>query len=58
MTYEELLNLLQQLSEEQLNKYVVIYDKWEEAMYPVSAELVFANSECEDLDLDHPIIRF
>jgi hypothetical protein len=58
MTYKELLDQLQQLNEEQLNSDVAIYDTGADEYYQLCVELVFANSECQVLDIDHPIIRF
>ena len=56
MTYKELLNQLSQLTEEQLNSDVCVYDTDE--YYQQGVELVFATDECQFLDVDHPIIRF
>lgn len=58
MTYKELLDQLQQLNEEQLNQDVAIYDTAIDEYYQLYVELVFANSECQVLDVDHPFIRF
>ena len=59
MTYKELLQQLQQLSEEQLNQDVAICSEDEpDEYYQASVELVFSTAECDVLDLDHPIIRF
>lgn len=58
MTYKELLDQLQQLNEEQLNQDVAIYDTAIDEYYQLYVELVFANSECQVLDVDHPLIRF
>ena len=62
MTYKELLQQLQQLSEEQLNQDVAICDSFGEDGCPeyhqAFVEFVFATEECDVLDLDHPIIRF
>jgi hypothetical protein len=58
MTYKELLNQLQQLSEEQLNKDVAVYDGNEYEYYQSSVEFVFTTDAQDVLDVDHPIIRF
>jgi len=58
MTYKELLQQLQQLSEEQLNQDVAICSEDDEdEYYQASVEFVFA-TETDVLDKDHPIIRF
>ena len=58
MTYKELLQQLQQLSEEQLKSDVAIYDEGTDEYYQLKVELVFETEECDVLDVDHPIIRF
>jgi len=62
MTYEDLLIELANLSEEQLNQRVVLYDTFGEdgcgEYYSKSIEFVFATEESCVLDVDHPIIRF
>jgi len=58
MTYKELLQQLQQLSEDQLNSDVAIYDEGTDEYYQASVELVFATDAQSVLDVDHPIIRF
>jgi hypothetical protein len=59
MTYKELLQQLQQLTEEQLNQDVAICSEDEpDDVWQHGVELVFATEECDVLDLDHPIIRF
>jgi hypothetical protein len=58
MTYKELLNQLSQLTEEQLNSDVVVYDDCEGNYYQFDVELVFATEVCNVLNLDQPIIRF
>jgi len=58
MTYKELLNQLQSLTEDQLNQDVAIWDSYgEDEYYQESVEFVFA-TETDVLDVDHPIIRF
>jgi hypothetical protein len=57
MTYKELLTQLQQLTEEQLNQDVAIWDTYGDEYYQASVEFVFA-TETDVLDVDHPIIRF
>ena len=58
MTHKELLLQLQELSEEQLNQDVAVYDEGSDEYYQLKVELVFATDECQVLDVDHPIIRF
>jgi len=58
MTYKELLAQLQQLSEEQLNQGLCLYNKWEDQHITYDVDLVFATEENDVLDLNHPIIRF
>ena len=58
MTYKELLNQLSQLTEEQLNSDVAVYDTGTDEYYQLNVEFVFATDECQVLDVDHPIIRF
>ena len=63
MNYKELLQQLQQLSEEQLSQRVVLYDTFggeneSGEYYSKGIEFVFASEECDVLDVDHPIIRF
>lgn len=62
MTYKELLQQLQQLSEEQLNQRVVLYDTFGEdgcgEYYSKGIEFVFATEECDVLNVNYPIIRF
>jgi len=58
MTYKELLNQLSQLTEDQLNSDVAIYDTGADEYYQLKVEFVFATEECQVLDVDHPIIRF
>ena len=58
MTYQELLNQLQQLNEEQLNQDVAVYDEGTDEYYQGKVKLVFATDAQDVLDLNHPIIRF
>ena len=58
MKYKELLLQLQQLTEEQLNEDVVVYDNYEGNYYQFDVELVYSTQKCNVLNLDHPIIRF
>ena len=60
MTYKELLEQLQSLTEDQLNEDVVICDsEFDLPMYYyASVELVYSTQECDAFNLDHPIIRF
>ena len=58
MKYKELLQQLQQLSEDQLNQDVCLYHDHEGDYYQSDVELVYAGQECDVLGLDHPIIRF
>ena len=58
MKYKELLQQLQQLSEDQLNEDVCVYDTAMDEYYQLYVELVYSTQECDVLNLDHPIIRF
>jgi hypothetical protein len=58
MTYKELIAQLQQLSEEQLNHDVAIYEPCADEFWQDKVELLFATDECQVLDVDHPFIRF
>jgi len=58
MTYKELLNQLSQLTEEQLNSDVAIYEPCADEFWQDKVELVFATDECQVLGVNHPIIRF
>ena len=59
MTYKELLNQLQQLTEEQLNQDVAVYDEGTDEYYQLKVELAFASAAFNDvLDVDHPYICF
>jgi hypothetical protein len=58
MIYKELLQQLQQLTEEQLNKDVCVYDSEGQNEYYNNVELVFATAKCESLEVDYPIISY
>ena len=58
MTYKDLLNQLQNLAEDQLNSNVAVYDTGTDEYYQLNVEFVFTTSECDVLDVDHPVIRF
>ena len=58
MTYKELLQQLQQLTEDQLNEDVCIYNSWEDQLIQLDVTLTFSDPECAVLNLDHPIIRY
>ncbi len=58
MKYKELLDQLQQLTEEQLNQDVAVYDTGTDEYYQLKVEFVFSTEECDVLDVNHPIIRF
>lgn len=58
MTYKDLLNQLQNLTEEQLNSDVAVYDTGTDEYYQLNVEFVFTTGECDVLDVDHPVIRF
>ena len=58
MTYKELLQQLQSLTEDQLNEDVCVYDTGTDEYYQLNVELVYSTQECDVLNLDHPIIRF
>ena len=57
MTYQELLNQLQQLNPEQLNQDVAIWDEDNDEFYQQDVDLLFVD-DTDVLDVDHPIIRF
>jgi hypothetical protein len=58
MTYKELLEKLQSLSEEQLNSNVTVYDEGTEEYYSIKVELVFTTEWADVLPSNYPIIRF
>ena len=58
MKYKELLIQLLDLSQEQLNQDVCVYDEGTDEYYQLKVELVFATDAQDVLDVDHPIIRF
>ena len=58
MTYQELLNQLQQLNPEQLNQDVAIWDEVNDEFYQQDVDLLFVDNTQDVLDVDHPIIRF
>jgi hypothetical protein len=59
MTYRELLNQLQVMTEEQLNCDVCIWDSYDnDEFHQEGVEVVFATPSCQVLDTGHPIIRF
>ena len=58
MTYKELLKQLQQLTEEQLNQDVCIYNSWEDQHIQLEVDLAFTTEDCDVLDFNHPVIRF
>ena len=58
MTYRELLQKLQKLTEDQLDHEVTVYDTGTEFYYQMDVELVLATDECRVLDVDQPMIRF
>lgn len=57
MTYQQLLQQLQSLDEEQLNQEVAIYDEGTDEYYQLKVELVFTTVS-DVLDANHPVIRF
>ena len=58
MTYQELLNQLQQLNPEQLNQDVAIWDEVNDEFYQQDVDLLFVDNTQDVLDVNHPIIRF
>ena len=58
MKYKELLIQLLDLSQEQLNQDVCVYDEGTDEYYQLKVELVFATDAQDVLDVDHPVIRF
>ena len=54
MTYKQLLEMLSQLSNEQLSQDVTFYDSQNDEFMPVSDKLGVATAEnCDILDPDH-----
>ena len=58
MTYEELLQHLQQLNEDQLNMDVYLYNNLNWEYHKESVKLVYATYDSEIFGLDQPIISF
>ena len=58
ITYRELLQQLQQFTDEQLDSNVTVYDEGIDEHFGQKVELVFTTEECDTLDPDHPVIRF
>jgi len=56
MSYRQLLNQLQQMTDEQLDCDVTVEDTAENECYPAS--IYFAGEEHDSLDENHPIICF
>ena len=55
MTYRELIETLEKLTEEQLNCTVTVEDLYHEEYYGADFDIVI---ESDVLDEDHPIITF
>lgn len=58
ITYRQLLNELNKLTEEQLNSDVCVFDTGIEEYFQLNVEFVYATDAQDVLDLHHPIIRF
>ncbi len=58
ITYRELLQQLQQFTDEQLDSNVTVYDEGIDEHFGQKVELVFTTEACDTLDPGHPIIRF
>lgn len=59
MTYQELLQELQHLNEEQLNSDVTVFVRGVEEFYPTSSGLYFSSEDDENgniLDANHPYL--
>ena len=56
LTYRELLEKLQQLTEDQLDCNISIYIPWDDEYIPVD-KLIFAGVENDVLDEDTPILQ-
>ena len=57
MTYRELFAQLQQLTDEQLDSTVTVYDTDSDEYYGCT-ELVYTTDACDVLDPNHPVISF
>lgn len=55
-TYRDLLEKLQNLTEEQLDMTVTVEDNYENKCYPAQFDICGENHD--SLDNDHPVIRF
>lgn len=58
ITYRELLQQLQQFTDEQLNSNVTVYDEGIDEHFDAKVKLVFTTEIGGARDLGHPIIRF
>lgn len=60
ITYRELLQQLQLLTDRQLDSKVTVYDEAIDEHFVHKVRLVLATEECGTLTLDpdHPVIRF
>jgi len=57
MTYQNLLEILQTLSHEQLKMNVSIYDIGDDEFYPMNG-FHFSDESTQVLDPDHPYVSF
>ena len=58
MTYQELRDILNTLSEEQLAQDVAIYSIADDEYYQKDVEVVYTTDAQDVLDENHPVIRF
>ena len=58
MTYQQLIDQLQQLTDEQLQQDVTIYDESIDEYFALKVELVETTDVCDVLDPGHVVIRF
>lgn len=58
MTYQQLIDQLQQLTDEQLQQDVTIYDESIDEYFALKVELVETTDTCDVLDPRHIVIRF
>lgn len=58
ITYRELLQQLQQLTYEELNSKVTVYDEGIDEYFDAKVKLVFTTEIDGPRNLGHPVIRF
>ena len=57
ITFRQLRDEIDKLTEEQKDCMVSVYLPWEDEYKEIEAELWFADVDNDVLDVDHPIIR-